>query len=618
MSSSSSASSASQTLSSISSSIASAHSTSASSISSTPAPAASYTPTREQEIRDKAQKIVANDLKTWQEKFANAADEGSDELEERMTEITDRLIQSQAQGVGKALIIQLEETVKSSLKSLKSSIISIVEGSKDTEESEEAIGNAVRKAGVAIKEKAQAVRTWRQSFDRETNSLVSKAASNTFEILDHIQDLGLQEIGMRWAWTDGITHKDWTKYHQLKGKFNEWREDVENVIVEHPGIGKARAASEEVENKAMEIAEDAAKELARLKETGRWKLSTGDTSDDWSTKILPAAAVVAGQKVMEKVKEASEAVAPSSQGTIESVASVASSSVAEAVSSASSIAASQAGNAQSAASSISSSVIGAPQGSVESVISVGSSSASSIADQASSSIIGTSEGSVESVASVAKDSASSIADQASSSILGTSQGTIESIISVATDSASSLSSVASASVVGEEPGIVEKASNSVKSAASKASSSLSSATSSIGSSLSKSVTEGSSAASSAASSASSTASKKVWGGAMAQFVEAKQIVYDDIVENSDDDTFSEKVQSLASEAGDKYAELTKVVSEALLKPSSTQGYQVTSLAAQQYSSALAAASSVLYGTEQGTGESIASVASSRYGDAVSA
>jgi hypothetical protein len=619
---------------------------------------------------------VANDLKTWQEKFAKAADEGSDELEDRMTEITDRLIQSQAQGVGKALTIQLEETVKSSLKSLKSNIISIVEGSKDTEESEEAIGNAVRKAGVAIKEKAQAVRTWRQSFDRETNSLVSKAASDTFEILDHIRDLGLQEIGMRWAWTDGITHKDWTKYHKLKGKFDEWRVDVENVVAEHPGLGKARAASEEVENKAMDIAEEAAKELARLKETGRWKLSTGDTSDDWSTKILPAAAVVAGQKVKEKAKEASEAVAPPSQGTIESVASVASSSVAEAVSSASSIAASQVGNTQSAASSISSSVVGTPQGSAESVISVGSASASSLADQASSSIIGTSQGSVESVASiakefassladqasssvigtsqgsvesiasVAKESASSIADQASSSVIGTSQGSVESAISVATDSASSLSAKASASVVGEEPGIVEKASKSVKSAASvvsdsasslsdaasssissgssevskaasKASSSLSFATSSVGSSLSKSVTDGSSAASSAASSASSTASKKVWGGAMAQFVEAKQIIYEDIVEDSDDETFSEKIQSLASEAGDKYAELTKVVSEALLKPSSTQGYQVTSLAAQQYSSALAAASSALYGTEQGTGESIASVASSRYANAVS-
>lgn len=105
---------------------------------------------------------------------------------------------------------------------------------------------------------------------------------------------------------------------------------------------------------------------------------------------------------------------------------------------------------------------------------------------------------------------------------------------------------------------------------------------------------------------------------MAQKVEARQIIFDDVIEDSDDDTFSERLQSMASEAGDKYADITNAVSEALLKPSTTQGYQVTELASQKYSSALAAASSALYGTEKGTGESVASAASSRYSDAVSA
>jgi hypothetical protein len=108
---------------------------------------------------------------------------------------------------------------------------------------------------------------------------------------------------------------------------------------------------------------------------------------------------------------------------------------------------------------------------------------------------------------------------------------------------------------------------------------------------------------------------------MAQFVEAKQIVYEDIIgDSSDDDSYSEKIQSMASEAGDKFADITRAVSEALLKPASTQGIveSVTSLAAEQYASALAAARAALYEPEQGTGESVASVASSRYADAVSA
>jgi hypothetical protein len=651
--SSSSASSAFKSFSTISSSVSAAYATtsptqSSAEASSTTSEIPASTPLSEAEIRQSASKIVANDLKTWQEKFAKAADEGSDELDERITEITDRLIKNQAEKVGSALNVQLEETVKSSFKSLKNSIISLVESSKDAGQLEEELTTAVRKAGVAIKEKAQAVRTWRQNYDKETNSLVSKAAEDTLQILDHIRDLGLQEIGMRWAWTDGITHKDWTKYHKLKPKFDEWRSEVEMVAIKHPGLEMARAASEEVENRAMETAEEAAKELARLKETGRWKISTGDSSDDWTTKIMPAAAAVAGQKVKEKLSEASEAIVGTgtSQGTLESVQSAASSSIVGAMSSGSSI-----------ASSISSSVVGSSQGSVESIISAATetaisladkasssiigtqqesaesfpsaikASASNIADQASSSIIGTQKGSAKSIASVVQESASSMVSQASSSVIGTSQGTIESVLSVAGGSVSSMSAKASSSIIGTAPGFVEKVSSSVQSAASAiaqsvsdGSSSLSSLSSAASSSISKSASDASKSTSSSASSVSATASKKIFGGAMAQFVEAKQIVYEDIIDESGGDSYSNKIQSMASEAGDRFADVTRAVSEALLKPTSTEGTveSVTSLAADQYSSALAAASFALYGPEQGTGESIASLVSGRYSDAVSA
>jgi hypothetical protein len=608
---------------------------------------AETTPLSEKEIREKAQKVVAEDLKTWQENFAKAADEGSEYLEEHITEITDRLIKNQAEKVGAALNIRLEETITSSFENLKSAIISIVETSEDSQKGEELIRAAVRRAGVGIKEKAQAVRTWRSSYDRETTSLISKSAEDTFEILDHIRDLGLQEIGMRWAWIDGVTHKDWAKYHKLKTKFDEWRLDVEKVVSEHDGVAKARAASEDVESKAMGAAEDAAKELVRLKEVGRWKLSTGDTSDDWSTKSMPAAAAGVGQKIKEKLSEASEAIIGNSQRPVESVSSAASSSNADAASQASnagSAASKFTESVSSVASSVSSSIFSTQKGSVESVISVGTSSVSSIADQISSAVIGTQKGSVESVTSVAEASASSIVDQASSSIIGKLQG-----VSDATKEASSLAARASSSVVGTAPGAAAEASSSVESAAplisdsassladnarssvssasSRASDGASGASSLADSALSPAVSSASNIASDASSSlsseaseASSTASKKVWGGAVAQSVEGKKIVLDDVVEDRDENSFSEKIQSLASEAGDKFADVTKAVSEALHRPTATGGAveTVTVLAAEQYSSAFHAASVALYGTQQGAGESVASVVSSRYADAVSA
>lgn len=530
----------------------------------------------EAEVRDKAQVIVANDLKTWQEKFTKAADEGSDELDSRITEITEKSIKNQIQGVGGAMIIELEETATSNFKTLRSTIQSIVKRSEVGDDSDEKVDQATRKAGTAIRDKAKAVRTWRKNFDEEINSLISKAAEDTFDILDHIRDLGLQEIGMRWAWTDGITHKDWSKYHQLKNKFDEWRVGVEEVATKHAGLQKTRKASHEVEEEAMRLASEAATELNRLKDAGHWKLAAGDDSDNFDTKRYPPSAHAAGQKVAQKVMEASQAVAGTTQGTVESI-----------VSQASSVAASQASN-------------------------------------------------VKSTGEDASRSAESVVSSLSSTVIGTSQGTIESIASVASASASSVSAKASSSIIGTQPGYVEQASNSVKSAASKASdaassasvaasssvssasSVVSSASSSVSSSLSKEYESSSSSISSAASSASSTASKKVWGGAMAQSVKERKIVFEDVIDDSDDDTFSDRLASLASEAGDRYGDITKAVSEAFFKPTSTEAYPITKVAASQYSSALSAASVALYGTTKGTGESVSSVVASRYAEAVAA
>lgn len=650
-----SASSASSSFSSVSSSIASAHGTdivssaTASVKSAVSSVVTEQIPLSSEEAREKAKIIVAEDLKTWQEKFAKAADQGSDELDERIAEIADRLVEKQARDVGESLLIQLEETVKSEIKSLKSSIISIVKGASapDKDLPEEQLGVAVRKAGGSIKDKAQAVRSWRQNFDQETIYLVSKAAEDTFEIIDHIRDLGLQEIGMRWAWTDGITHKDWIKYHALKNKFDEWRKDVEQVAVAHPGLLKAREASEDVESRAMAIAEDAVKELARLKETARWKISAGDDSDDFSTNHVPAPVAVAGEKILDQIHKASEAVAGTTQGTVESWSSVAISAVVGAASSASSLAASHVENAQTVlsdvsssgiASSISSDKLGAAQDSAESIASVAKSSANSAANAASS-------------------SANSLADQFSSSLVGTAQKSEEKSISVASESATSVSEKVSASIAGGSPGVAKQAyssnqsgassaldanpvmaarssvssvssvvSDAVSSASSSAAESASATSNAISPSASSALDEASASAdsvseagSSAASSATGSA-KKVWGGAVAQYVEAKQIVYEDIVEDDSDASYSEKIQSIASEAGDRFSDITQAVSDALLKSTPTKGsYEsITSLAAGQYSSALSAASVALYGTEQGVAESVASVATGKYSDAVAA
>ena len=533
--------------------------------------------TLEQEAQHTREKIES-DLKNWQDKFAKAADKGTEDLEDRVKHITDRQIESQVHDVGEVLVIQLEETSKSELAKLKKDILHLVKefpeeyDEDDLSKAALSLSRFTRHAGLAVKGKALALRSWKEKFDRETQSLVTAASESTLEVIDNIRDLGLQEIGLRWAQMEGVTYKDWSKYHEVKKSFDEWRSKVEAVAQEHEGLQKAKDASEEVEARGMASAEETAKELARLKEVGKWKMEAGDVTDDFSTKYVPPQAAAAAQKVVDEASSASEQVMGASQGTLESLRSQATEQASHAVSIASSV------------------VAGTEPGMMEKASSEVVDGAILASEKASEAVVGTLQPKAESVISAAKEMAHQVASDASEAVGGTPQPIHESVASQASDSVASAASAISEVVSGSSTPIIE---------------SVSSAASSVGSSV---------------SSLASKASKKVYGGAMAQIVGEQKPILDDDISDDDDSTYSETMQKIVDQAGNKYADVTNAVREALMKATSTQGTveSASSVADEQYSKALAAASSVLYGTKQGTAESVTSAASERYTQAVSA
>lgn len=478
----------------------------------------------EAELQDK----LNEDLRQWQTKFATAADKGAEDLEQRVADITTRQVENAVQGHGRALVVKLEETSNATIAKLKSYIIKTVKSlpedasEKDLEAAYEATSTKTRELGLTVKDKAQNVRAWKAAYDQETDSLVQAAVHSTVEVLEKIHGLGLQEVGMRWAWTDGVTYKDWQNYHKLRNTLTEWQAEVEAVGSRHEGLRIAHEEAKKLEDEAMTIASNMVAELVRLKEVSKWKIWAADSSDDFSNKKVPARVHKAAEQVAENIDAASsqvsEAILGSSTPLSESVAS----SVKEAYSEASS--------------------------------------------KASEAIHGSSIPLPESIASSAQSVVSEASSQASSVILGT------------PSSESVLSQVSS------------KASEVIADTASKAS-------------------------------AAYESPKKVFGGVNAQAVpEAKTPVFDEPLDDDDESSLPSKLQNVVADAGDRAAELSRAVSEALLGRTTTQGSveSVSSLASEQYASALAAASSVLYGTEQPAVGSATSVASVKFAQAVTA
>ncbi|KAH8738216.1 hypothetical protein BGZ61DRAFT_29480 [Ilyonectria robusta] len=267
----------------------------------------------ETEGRRKAREMVAQDLETWQNKFATQADDGAADMEDRVDEIADRMIEQNAKVTGRALFDELESTIDLELRELKSKISSLVEVADERPDSVQGqVLDAVRSAGVAIKTRALAIRQWRESYDKELQNTVIAVADVHFQILDETRNLALQHIGMRWAWTEGVTYKDWAKYHELKATLNEWTEQLKQLIVTHPALLEAQDASAQVEDEGMEIASAAARELARLKEVARWKISAGDATDNFDSEEMKmaaeAATLAATVAAAEKEQAATEAV----------------------------------------------------------------------------------------------------------------------------------------------------------------------------------------------------------------------------------------------------------------------------------------------------------------------
>ena len=541
------------------------------------------------QVRDK----IAKDLNDWQDKFAKAADKGTEDLDERVREITERQIKNQVRGVGEALVVQLETSTTSELSILKKSINNIVKAlpadadESSVEKAESELNSAVRNAGLSLKSKAQALRSWKQRYDEETYSLVDAASQSTLDVIDEIRDLGLQEIGMRWAWMEGVTYKDWSKYHALKKTFDEWRSEVVAVAKEHESLPKARMAAEDLESRGMGVAEDAAKELARLKEAGKWKIHAGDASDDFGTKILPAKAAVVGQKIIDKVGTSIKSAVDGSQGSVEYLHSQVSQ------------------QAVDGASKASSHIIGTESNTIEQAVSKVSEALGVTSQPTHESVISSAIRKLSEANGIAAEnakgfglkfisSAGDISSQASEAVAGTSQPKAQSVVSAASKKVAGALSKGSEAVKGTPAPMHE----SVASEASK----------SVGS------------VSSGASSVVSQASKKVFAGAMAQEVQEQKPIFDEDISDDDDSAYSEKIQSVANKAGEKYADVSRAVSEALVKATTTQGSvdSATSLASEHYSSAMAAASSVLYGSQAGAVESVSSAASERFKQAVAA
>lgn len=254
---------------------------------------------------------IDSDLQRWQDKFAVAADKGIEDLEERIEAIVSALVASSAKGHGQSLSAALQTVAAEQISVVKERINDLAQSLPEEESLEEEqsardqLVNDIRSSALSVRERAHALREWSLSFDAELVRRVTAAVNSTLDVLDNVRDLGLQEIGMRWAWMDGVTYKDWARYHALKAQLEDWRNEIWKVGMNHKSIADAQAVASELLDNGMAVAEDTAKEFVRLKDVGTWKLAAREVSDNFDTRNEPPPPLPMQQEEVDESDKAS-------------------------------------------------------------------------------------------------------------------------------------------------------------------------------------------------------------------------------------------------------------------------------------------------------------------------
>ncbi|KAG0634494.1 hypothetical protein HOY80DRAFT_1005107 [Tuber brumale] len=304
-------------------------------------------PTKE-EIRE----IVKADLENWKAKFGAATEKASTDLNAQIDEITTGAKNRQEIHVQRE-IESLEELIErefNSLKKVAQELARPIDPGNEKEHpqaSEETFTAKSKKSGINIRDKTQSIRAQSQQFLSDVYADVVKAADDHLEALDSVLDLAMQELGMKWAWMDYVTYKDWQKYHELKKDFDNLRRNVVAAAQKNRKLIEITHWTENNwEGRVTEVAKEAADELKRLKTVSKRKIQLSDPSDDFSESTVPVAAHKVAQAIAREaggassaaenlMDQASEEVVGPEHSMTQSVAGVASEKVKSAASAAS-------------------------------------------------------------------------------------------------------------------------------------------------------------------------------------------------------------------------------------------------------------------------------------------
>ncbi|KAK6358491.1 hypothetical protein TWF730_007825 [Orbilia blumenaviensis] len=214
---------------------------------------------------------VEADLESWSAKFEEAGVKASASVVSQLDELCGKVMKEH-EPLSVELITDLEARIEKEYRDFEQGLGTLLESPAETKYVMMGYDGLVGRTVSNLKEKQAQIKSRTQELLMDTYQATAKIVDAALAEMDSAHDVGMQELGMKWAWMEGVTYKDWAKYHELKKAFGSFKTKVIRSGQGHKGLREVTDYAKSIDDATVDLLKVARVEVGKLEKLGRQRL----------------------------------------------------------------------------------------------------------------------------------------------------------------------------------------------------------------------------------------------------------------------------------------------------------------------------------------------------------
>lgn len=214
---------------------------------------------------------VEADLESWGTKFEETGVKASADVVSQLDELCGKVMKEHGT-LSTEIMTDLEARIEKEYRDFEQGLGTLLDSPAETKYVMIGYDGLVGRTMQNLKEKQAQIKGRTQELLMDTYQTTAKIVDAALAEMDSAHDIGMQELGMKWAWMEGVTYKDWAKYHDLKKAFGSLKTKVIRSGQGHKGLREVTDYAKSIDDAAADVLKVARIEVAKLEKLGRQRV----------------------------------------------------------------------------------------------------------------------------------------------------------------------------------------------------------------------------------------------------------------------------------------------------------------------------------------------------------